>query len=47
MANDQYHDQVHSLQTMMPMITMHKLKEYDDLLFNQIKLINVRTQALQ
>jgi urate oxidase len=32
---------------MMPMIIVHKLKEYDDLLFNQTKLINIRTQALQ
>lgn len=47
MAHDWYHDQVHSLQTMMPIITMHKLKEYDDLLLNQTKLINIHTQALQ
>lgn len=29
------------------MITVQKLKEYDDLLFNQTKLINIRTLALQ
>jgi hypothetical protein len=32
---------------MLPMIIVQKLKEHDDLLFNQTKLINIRTQALQ
>lgn len=41
-----YHDQIHSLQTMMLVMAVHQWKEYDDSFLNQI-LVNICIHVLQ